>query len=88
MISDHIKTAILALINIDSAATDAERERVRLALIGTRPNGRTIPVGEAAKILRVHRNTIRNWINAGRIEAVRDITGHVRGISEAAIAKI
>ena len=34
MIQDHIKLAILALLRIDRKATDAEIERVKLALVG------------------------------------------------------
>lgn len=88
MISEHIKGAIIALINVDTGATETERERVKLALTDARPNGRTIRIREAAKMIGVHRNTINNWVTAGRLVAVRGPTGKVVGITEASIATI
>lgn len=88
MIADHIKASIIALINIDEGATESERERVKLALSGARPNGKTIRIREAAKILSVHPNTILNWVSAGRLDAVRGATGRVMGVTEASLATI
>lgn len=86
MIADNIKCAILALINIDEGATDAERERVRLALTDVRPKGRTIPLHEAAEILGVHRNTIQNWIKCGRLEGVKGRGARMYGVTAASLA--
>jgi excisionase family DNA binding protein len=86
VISEHIKGAIIALINVDTGATETERERVRLALTDARPNGRTIRIRDAAKILGIHRNTIKNWVDAGRLQAVLGPTGKVVGITEASLA--
>lgn len=88
MISDHIKNAIIALVNVDTNATDAERQSVMLALTGVRPNGRMIRTREAAKIIGVHPNTIANWIAQGKLTAVRGPTGKVVGVTEASIAAI
>ena len=86
MIADHIKCAILALVNIDEGATDAERERVRLALTDARPNGRTIRTKEAAAILGVHVNTILNWARSGRLVGVKGGGGKYIGVTEASLA--
>ena len=40
MISEHIKGAIIALINVDTGATETERERVKLALTDADRRGR------------------------------------------------
>lgn len=88
MISEHIKCAIIALVNVDSNATDAERQSVVLALSGVRPNGRLVKIREAARIVGVHPNTIANWITQGKLTAVRGPTGKVVGVTEASIAAI
>lgn len=86
MIADHIKCAILALVNIDKGATDAERERVRIALTDARPRGRTIALNEAAEMLGVHRNTIHNWVASGRLVGVKGGGGRYYGVTEASLA--
>lgn len=86
MISEHTKAAIIALINIDADATDAERERVRISLTGVRPHGRTIRIAEAARILGVHRNTISNWISSGRLTGVRGGGRQYIGVTEESLA--
>jgi excisionase family DNA binding protein len=42
---------------------------------GAQPDTRHVSVGEAAKILDVHRNTVRNRIKSGRIRAHKVIEG-------------
>jgi excisionase family DNA binding protein len=42
---------------------------------GAQPETRYVSVGEAAKMLNVHRNTVRNRIKAGRIMAHKVLEG-------------
>lgn len=86
MIADHTKRAILALVHIDEGATDAERERVRLALTDARPNGRTIRIKDAAAMLGVHANTVKKWIAVGRLVGVKGGGGRMIGVTEASVA--
>lgn len=86
MIADHTKRAILALINIDEGATDAERRRVEIALTEARPHGRTIRIKDAAEMLGVHRNTICNWIASGRLVGVKGRGGRIMGVTEQSLA--
>ena len=88
MIAEHTKAAIIALINVDPGASDADRQRVTLALSGTRPLGRTIRLREAARIMGVHRNTIANWIRSGRLVPVKGPNGRVFGVAEASITQV
>ena len=86
MIAPHIKSAILALVHIDDGATDAERERVRLALTDARPNGRTIRIKDAAAMLGVHSNTVKRWVAEGRLVGVKGGGGRTIGVTEASLA--
>lgn len=86
MIAEHTKLAILALIHIDDGATDAERERVRLALTAARPNGRTIRIKDAAEILDLHPNTVKKWIASGRLVGVKGRGNRMIGVTEASLA--
>lgn len=88
MFADHIKCAILALVEIDEGATDAERERVRLALTDARPRGRTIRIAEAAGMLGVHRNTILNWIASGKLVGVKGGGSKWFGVTEQSLAAV
>ena len=88
MFSDHIKSAVIALINIDTSATEAERQSVLLALTGVLPNGRMVRLKDAAEIIGVHKNTVMNWVAQGKLTAVRGPTGKVIGVTEASIAAI
>ena len=87
MIGYHTKLAIVALVNVDEGATEDEREMVRRALEGVRPQGRTVRPREAARLLGVHRNTVMNWIRSGKLQPVRGATGKVVGVTEASLAK-
>lgn len=88
MISDHTKMAIIALVNIDAAATEPERERVRLALTGARPRGRTIPLAEARRMLGLSANGLRKWIKAGRLEGVKGSGSRYYGVTEESLARV
>lgn len=88
MISDTTKAAVLALLAVDAGATDSEKERVKIALTDRRPNGRLIRTGDAAKMLDVHPNTVRNWIKSGRLEGVRGGGSRMIGVTEASLAAI
>lgn len=88
MISDHTKLAIIALINIDACATEPERERVRLALTGTRPHGRTIPLKEAQELLGLSRGGLRKWIDAGRLVGVKGSGSRYYGVTEESLARV
>ena len=88
MMSDWAQAAVIAIANVDPQATDADRENIRLAASGTRPRGKTLRIAAAAKVLGVHRNTIHNWIKAGRLDAVKGRDGKTIGVSEASLAKV
>lgn len=42
--------------------------------------GRLLTIKEAAALMRVHRNTIRNWVNAGLLQVLE--YGHTVRIPE------
>ena len=88
MIAAHVRAAIVALLEVDAGATEAERERVTIALGGARPRGATVGIREAARMLGVHRNTIGNWIRSGRLDAVLDAGGRAMGVTEQSLARI
>ena len=88
MMSDWAQAAVIAIANVDPQATDADRENIRLAASGTRPRGKTLRIATAAKVLGVHRNTIHNWIKAGRLDAVKGRDGKTIGVSEASLARV
>lgn len=43
-------------------------------------NGRLLTIKEAAALMRVHRNTIRNWVQAGLLDVLQ--YGHTVRIPE------
>ena len=88
MIAHHIQAAILALLAVDAGATDADKERVQLAMGGARPHGAVIRTSEAARILGVHQNTIHNWIKSGRLVPVKGANGKAIGVTEASLAAV
>jgi transposase len=88
MIAEHIKVAVLALLAADAGATDVERERVKLALTGTRPNGAIIRTAKAAEMLGVHSHTIHNWVKSGKLVAVTGANGKMIGVTEASLAAV
>lgn len=88
MMSEWAQAAIIAIANVDPAATDAERERIRVAMQGTRPHGATVRITAAAKLLGVHRNTIYNWIKCGRLTPVTGADGKTIGVTETSLAKV
>ena len=87
MISEPIRIAITALVDADASASDADRERVKIALGGMRPDGPTVRIEDAAKALGVHKNTVLNWARAGRLTAVRDAGGRIRGVTQGSVAR-
>ena len=88
MIGEATKAAIIALVNVDPGATDAERKSVEAVLSGARPMGRTVRIKDAASLMGVTRRTIANWVRAGRLDAVRHPSGKLAGVSEASLARV
>lgn len=88
MMAECTKAAILALLAVDAGATDAEKERVTIALTGARSKGAIVRIADAAKMLRVHRNTIYGYIKAGRLEPVAGNGSKTVGVTEASLAKL
>lgn len=88
MIGEQTKAAILALMRVDPETTEAEVERVKLALTGARPRGATVRLRAAARILGVHRNTIANWARSGRLDPIRNATGRIVGVTELSMSRV
>ena len=81
MMQRHTRDAILALVSVDEAMTNDEREGIAKFLSGER-RARIVPRKEAAKAIGCHPNSVDNLIKDGRLMAVRDLGGHVRGVTE------
>lgn len=86
MIAEYIKAAIIALIETDDGATDAEREAVVAALAGRRISDRVIPIGVAAKRMGLSRNLVSAYAKAGRLTGVPASRGtRLVGVTEESI---
>lgn len=87
MIAEYTRAAILALLAVDAGATDAEKERVTIALTGTRPHGAIVRIADAARTLGVHRNTIYKLMRSGKLVAVKGTGDKAIGVTEESLAK-
>ena len=81
MFSEHIKAAILALVEVDAKATESDREGVVVALSGGRAKDRVVGFREAAERTGLHVNTIRAMARNGVVDGVRGSGSRMIGIS-------
>ena len=83
MISEHIKSAIIALLAVDTSATDDEREKVAAALRGEIKGPTVLSVREVCERLGRSRQTVHNLVKAGLLVAVKGggAKGYNTGIS-------
>lgn len=88
MISEHIKAAILALLEADANATETERESVVNALSGGRAKDRVLKFAEAAERTGLHENTIRALVRNGSLVGVRGRGSRNAGISERSLERL
>lgn len=88
MFSEHVKAAILALVETDAGVTESERESVILALTGGAAADRVVTFREAAERTGLHRNTIRAMIRNGVLVGVRGGGSRMVGISERSMERL
>ncbi len=77
MISENTKTLIETTINLDGEMTEAERQKIRLLLVG-KQDTKMITAKKACEMLECSRRTLRNWERAGKINAVRQSKRRLR----------
>ncbi len=78
------KEMIVRIAHADPTATDAELERIERALVGGRRSS-VVSIGDAARRLGRHRNTVVNLVRAGRLVGVRGSGSRNIGVTEASI---
>jgi excisionase family DNA binding protein len=84
MIAEHIRLAVMALIESDEGATDGDRNAVRLALCGGN-GGRVVTFREAAKRTGLNRNTLRALCRNGTLRGVTGSGRRMLGIAESSL---
>lgn len=66
MISEHIRLAVLALVETDKRATDADKEAIVRALTGHATQDRLLSYADAAAILGRSKTTVGRMARTGR----------------------
>lgn len=70
MISEHIRLAVLALVETDKRATDADKEAVVRAVTGHATQDRLLTYADAAAILGRSKTTVGRMARTGQARAV------------------
>lgn len=70
MVSEHIRLAIVALMETDPRATDADKEAVVRAVTGQAGNDHLISYADAAAILGCSKTTVGRMARSGQARAV------------------
>ena len=87
MISEHVRMAVMALLETEGGATADEKSAVRIALCGERGGtGRIVPFREAAKRTGLNRNTLRALCRNGTLRGVVGSGKRMLGITESSLA--
>jgi hypothetical protein len=87
MIAEHIRMAVMALLETDNGATDDDKRAVKQALCGGRDGGtgRVITFREAAARTGLNRNTLRALCRKGTLRGVVGSGRRMLGITEASL---
>lgn len=89
MISEHVKMAVLALVEADGGASEAEVDAVKAALDGGRGgSGRVVTFREAAKRTGLNRNTLRALCRNGTLHGVMGTGKRMLGIAERSLESL
>lgn len=70
MVSEHIRLAIVALMETDPRATDADKEAVVRAVTGQAGNDHLLSYADAAAILGCSKTTVGRMARSGQARAV------------------
>lgn len=87
MISEHVRMAVMALLETDGGATADEKSAVKIALCGGARGGtgRIVPFREAAKRTGLNRNTLRALCRNGTLRGVVGSGKRMLGIAESSL---
>ena len=70
MVSEHIRLAIVALMETDPSATDADKEAVVRAVTGQAGHDHLLSYADAAAILGCSKTTVGRMARSGQARAV------------------
>lgn len=70
MISEHIRLAVVALVETDKRATDADKEAIVRALTGQAGHDHLLSYADAAAILGRSKTTVARMARTGQARAV------------------
>lgn len=87
MIAEHVRMAVMALLETDNGATEEDKRAVKFALFGGRDggSGRVITFREAAKRTGLNRNTLRALCRNKTLHGVVGSGSRMLGITESSL---